>query len=101
MASVGSTEVLRQVDQFWSVLDDLCLNDPVAYRKFIEKQLKEGAEFCTPPEIHSCLRTEIVVSCKKAVAVILNGYYFNLLRWLKPDFLTQVCSTLDALAPLR
>lgn len=74
MASVGSTEVLRQVDHFWSVLDDLCLNDPVAYRKFIEKQLKEGAEFCAPPEIHSCLRTEIVVSFETAVAVILNGY---------------------------
>lgn len=74
MASVSSTDVLRQVDHFWSMLDDLCLNDPVAYRKFIEKQLKEGAEFCAPPEIHCCLRTEIVVSFETAVAIILNGF---------------------------
>lgn len=63
MTSAGSTEdVLRQVNQFWSVLDDLCQNDPAAYRKFIEKQMKEGAEFSAPPQLHSCLRTEIVVS---------------------------------------
>lgn len=63
MTSAGSTEdVLRQVNQFWSVLDDLCQNDPAAYRKFIEKQMKEGAEFSSPPQLHSCLRTEIVVS---------------------------------------
>lgn len=63
MTSAGSTEdVLRQVNQFWSVLDDLCQNDPAAYRKFIETQMKEGAEFSAPPQLHSCLRTEIVVS---------------------------------------
>lgn len=63
MTSAGSTEdVLRQVNQFWSVLDDLCQNDPAAYRKFIEKQMKEGAEFSAPPQLHSCLHTEIVVS---------------------------------------
>lgn len=63
MTSAGSTEdVLRQANQFWSVLDDLCQNDPAAYRKFIEKQMKEGAEFSAPPQLHSCLRTEIVVS---------------------------------------
>lgn len=63
MSSIGSTaDVLQQVNQFWSILDDLSQNDPTAYRKFIEKQMKEGAEFNAPPELDSCLCTEIVVS---------------------------------------
>lgn len=63
MTSAGSTEdVLRQVNQFWSVLDDLCQNDPAAYRKFIVNQMKEGAEFSAPPQLHFSLRTEILVS---------------------------------------
>lgn len=62
MSSASSKEALRQLDQFWSMLDDLCENDPAAYRRFIEKQMKEGAEYSSPPEIHTCLRTEILVS---------------------------------------
>lgn len=63
MSSTGSTEdVLQQVNQFWSMLDDLSQNDPAAYRQFIEKQMKEGAEYSAPPQLHSCLSTDIVVS---------------------------------------
>ncbi len=63
MSATGKAEdVLSQVNQFWSMLDDLCENDPAAYRKLIEKQMKEGAEFTSPPELDSCLRTEILVS---------------------------------------
>lgn len=63
MTSIGSAEdVLRQVDQFWSMLDDLCQNDPAAYRKFMETQMKEGTEYGAPPVLDSCLCTEILVS---------------------------------------
>lgn len=69
MNSASSKEALRQLDQFWSMLDDLCESDPAAYRRFIEKQMKEGAEYSSPPEIHTCLRTEILVSlCATAAA---------------------------------
>ncbi|XP_013867918.1 PIH1 domain-containing protein 2 [Austrofundulus limnaeus] len=59
---MSSTEVdvLRQVNQFWSMLDELSLNDPTGYRKFIEIQMKKGAEFNAPPELHSCVRTEML-----------------------------------------
>ncbi|MEQ2218615.1 hypothetical protein XENOCAPTIV_005712 [Xenoophorus captivus] len=57
----GREDVLRQVSQFWSMLDDLSENDPATYRKFIEEQMKRGAEFNAPPELHSCLRTQILV----------------------------------------
>lgn len=63
MPATGRTEdVLRQVNQFWSMLDDLSQSDPAAYRSLIEKQLKEGPELTAPPELHSCLCTEILVS---------------------------------------
>lgn len=60
--SGGAAGVLQQVSQFWSMLDDMSLNDPGAYRSFIQKQMEEGAEVMAPPELHSCLCTEILVS---------------------------------------
>ncbi|KAF1394204.1 hypothetical protein PFLUV_G00024110 [Perca fluviatilis] len=75
MASIGSTaDVLHQVNQFWSILDDLSQNDPTAYRKFIGKQMKEGAEFTAPPELDSCLCTEIVEPKK-------GSLYINICSW--------------------
>ncbi|XP_026196257.1 PIH1 domain-containing protein 2 isoform X2 [Anabas testudineus] len=60
MSFAGSTEdVLQQVSQFWSMLDDLCETDPEAYSTFIQRQMKEGAELTSPPQLDSCLRTEI------------------------------------------
>ncbi|KAI1893492.1 hypothetical protein AGOR_G00124280 [Albula goreensis] len=50
---------LQQVNQFWSMLDDMSDNDPESYRTFIQRQLKEGAEFCSPPQAHYCIRTVI------------------------------------------
>ncbi|XP_031729405.1 PIH1 domain-containing protein 2 isoform X1 [Anarrhichthys ocellatus] len=76
MFSTGSTgDVFQQVDQFWSILDDLSQDDPAAYRKFMEKQLKEGAEFCAPPELDSCLCTEILQEPKK------GSLYINICSW--------------------
>lgn len=59
--SGGTEGVLQRVNQFWSMLDDLSQNDPAAYRRFIQKQMEEGAEFSAPPELHSCLCTELLV----------------------------------------
>ncbi|XP_070826467.1 PIH1 domain-containing protein 2 isoform X1 [Chaetodon trifascialis] len=75
MFSTGRTEdVFRQVNQVWSMLDDLSQHDPAAYRSFIEKQMKEGAEFSAPPELHSCLCTGIV-ELKK------GSLYINICSW--------------------
>uniref|UniRef100_A0A096M1V5 PIH1 domain containing 2 n=1 Tax=Poecilia formosa TaxID=48698 RepID=A0A096M1V5_POEFO len=61
MSSTGGREdVLQQVSHFWVMLDDLSQSDPAAYRKFIEEQMKRGAEFNAPPELHSCVRTQIL-----------------------------------------
>lgn len=63
MFSSGDAEgVLQQVSQFWSLLDDLADSDPDAYRSLIHKQIEEGSEFASPPELDSCVCTEMLVS---------------------------------------
>ncbi|KAM9318903.1 PIH1 domain-containing protein 2 [Pholidichthys leucotaenia] len=60
MSSRDTKDVLQHVDQFFSMLDDLFESDPEAYRRFIEKTMKEGAESGSPPELHSCIRTDML-----------------------------------------
>ncbi|XP_068440718.1 PIH1 domain-containing protein 2 isoform X2 [Clinocottus analis] len=74
MSSAGSAEAFQKVSQLWSILDDLSQDDPAAYRQFIEKQMKEGAEFNAPPELDSCLCTEILEPKKRSL-------YVNICSW--------------------
>ncbi|XP_061537403.1 PIH1 domain-containing protein 2 [Phycodurus eques] len=61
MSSTGGPgDVLQQVNQLWSMLDDLCQSDPEAYRSFLEKQVKSGMEYNAPPQIDSCIRIDIL-----------------------------------------
>ncbi len=53
---------LQQVNQFWSMLDDMSQNNPEEYRTFIERQLREGEEFHSPPQPHACIRTALLVN---------------------------------------
>lgn len=90
--SASSRDALRQLDQFWSMLDDLSDNDPAAYRSFIDKQMKEGAEYNSPPEIHTSLRTDILVGflshVAKAAAGVSRPFNCALSFSFQP---TQVC----------
>lgn len=88
MSSTTGPDVLQQVDRFWSMLDDLCQHDPEAYRTLIEKQMKDGAELRSAPELHFCLRTQILVSLfvihddKETFAncLVLAGFMHQLLN---------------------
>lgn len=51
---------MQQVNQFWSMLDDMSQNNPEAYRTFIERQLREGAEFHAAPQPHACIRISVL-----------------------------------------
>lgn len=53
---------LSQVNQLWSLLDDMAENNPDDYKVFIERQMRDRAEYLSPPEPHSCLRTSVKVS---------------------------------------
>lgn len=61
MTSGCNTEVLGQIKQFWSMLDDLSENDPAAYRKLTE-DLKTGGKQRLQPVLHSTVCTQILVS---------------------------------------
>ncbi|XP_043115212.1 PIH1 domain-containing protein 2 [Puntigrus tetrazona] len=60
IAGYDNKAALQQVNQFWSMLDDMSQNNPEEYRTFIERQLREGAEFHSPPQPHACLRTALL-----------------------------------------
>ncbi|XP_072548249.1 PIH1 domain-containing protein 2 [Salminus brasiliensis] len=66
--------VLQQVNQFWSILDEMSQNNPGAYRTFIERQLREGAEGLTPPRPHCCLRSSVQRPEDKILYVNLCGW---------------------------
>ena len=51
-----------QAQHIWSMLDDMANKDPSAYRKFIDKQIKEGKEHMKPPEPHMVVQTRIMVN---------------------------------------
>ena len=51
-----------QAQQIWSMLDDMAENDPAAYRKFIDRQVKEGKEYMAPPDPHMCVQVKLLTS---------------------------------------
>ncbi|XP_059371130.1 PIH1 domain-containing protein 2 [Carassius carassius] len=59
-ARYDNKAALQQMNQFWSMLDDMSQNNPEEYRSFIERQLREGAEFHSPPEPHACIRAPLL-----------------------------------------
>lgn len=60
MAEQGGSDVLNQADSMWKMLDDLADSDPEAYKRFIDKTLKEGSIYFKPPEPCFCIRTDLV-----------------------------------------
>lgn len=52
-------DMMRQAQKIWTMLDDMAESDPQSYRKFIDKQIKEGKEMMKPPEPHMCVQTRL------------------------------------------
>lgn len=61
-AGAGSESLLNQADSMWKILDDLADSDPEAYKRFIDKTLKEGSTFFKSPEPCFCISTILVSS---------------------------------------
>ena len=60
-AQTGDSEsLLNQADSMWKMLDDLVESDPEAYKRFMEKTLKEGSTMFKPPEPCFCVITVLV-----------------------------------------
>ena len=57
---MGSESLLNQADSMWKMLDDLAESDPEAYKRFMDKTLKEGSTLFKPPEPCFCVSTVLV-----------------------------------------
>lgn len=63
----GKNGLLGQINQLWSMLDELSENDPAGYRKLLETQMKESADLRSPPELHCSIRAETLVRPRNPV----------------------------------
>lgn len=59
---MDKSKLLNKADQIWKMLDDMAMEDPAAYKKFIDQQMKAGKEAMKPPETHMCVQTMMLVS---------------------------------------
>ena len=57
-----SENFMKQAHHLWSMLDEMAANNPEGYRKFIDKNLKEGKEAMQPPKPNMCIQTTVTVS---------------------------------------
>ncbi|CAH3103848.1 unnamed protein product [Pocillopora meandrina] len=75
MAEQKGTDILNQADSMWKMLDDLADSDPEAYKKFIDKTLKEGSTYFKPPEPCFCISTTLLPT------VITHELFVNICGW--------------------
>ncbi|XP_069803247.1 PIH1 domain-containing protein 2 [Dendropsophus ebraccatus] len=71
---IGPDQLLSQVNQFWSMLDDMAENSPQSYQKFIQRHLEEGKEFMAPAEPHLCLQTKILDPDERLLFINVCGW---------------------------
>ncbi|KAI8779613.1 PIH1 domain-containing protein 2 [Biomphalaria glabrata] len=72
--SLNSDQMASKAQQIWAMLDDMAENDPAAYQKFIDQQMKEGRDNMTLPEPHMCV---LVTMCTKPPKKL----YINFCSW--------------------
>ncbi len=47
-------------EMVWNALDKLSEGNPEEYKKFVDQQLKEGAEMMSPPQPAYCLGCSVI-----------------------------------------
>ena len=62
----SDNEILHAAEKVWGVLDKLAESNPEEYKKFIDQQMKEGAQSVSQPEPAFCL------SCIATLRVSIN-----------------------------
>lgn len=69
----NSDSMMHQAQHIWSMLDDMANSDPKAYKNFIDKHIKEGQEFMSPPSPHMCVQTMLLPDRK--------SFFINFCSW--------------------
>ncbi|XP_059174589.1 PIH1 domain-containing protein 2-like [Physella acuta] len=75
MANNNSDSMSKQAQHIWAMLDDMADNDPSAYKKFIERQLKGGKEYMAPPDPHMCV--QVMILTKPSQPLFINFCAWN------------------------
>lgn len=57
---MDSASLINQANSVWQMLNDLADSDPEAYKKLMDKTLKEGSEDFKPPQPSFCISTVMV-----------------------------------------
>ncbi|XP_072283362.1 PIH1 domain-containing protein 2 [Pyxicephalus adspersus] len=73
-SKITPNELLAQVNQFWSMLDDMAESSPESYQKFIQRHMKDGKDFMKPPEPFLCVQTKILYPEEKML-------FINICEW--------------------
>ena len=71
---MDKTKLLKKADQIWKMLDDMAVEDPEAYKKFIDQQMKAGKEAMKPPESHMCVQTLVLVSAQCRPVIVRDRH---------------------------
>ncbi|CAF1191607.1 unnamed protein product [Rotaria sordida] len=88
----SSNNMMDKAKRVWNMLDELASSDPTAYKKFIEKTLKDGNEWMSPPTPYLAIRSVLHNNPNSKV------FYLNIFTWLrlptpmKADELTKMYS---------
>ncbi|THD27346.1 PIH1 domain-containing protein 2 [Fasciola hepatica] len=62
---MSKSDLFEDATRVWKMLDEMVLNDPVGYRKFIDRQLKEGRKCVSPPEVRFVIKATLKQSKRK------------------------------------
>lgn len=57
---MDSDSLMKQANSVWEMLNDLADSDPEAYKKLLDKTMKEGSEEFKPPQPSFCISTVMV-----------------------------------------
>ncbi|XP_010890508.2 PIH1 domain-containing protein 2 [Esox lucius] len=72
--NIAAKDILQPVNQFWSMLDDLSQNDPQSYQMFMKKQMKQGADYFSPPQPDCCICTDLLEPKKGLLYINVCGW---------------------------
>lgn len=59
MIMATANDFQKTAESVWNALDKLSEKNPEEYKRFIDKQLKEGAESLSPPQPAYCLTCSV------------------------------------------
>ncbi|KAF8565124.1 hypothetical protein P879_07691 [Paragonimus westermani] len=62
MQTTAKSELLAEASTVWKMLDEMAQNDPIGYKNFIERQLREGKKSLSPPSVMFVIRATLKAS---------------------------------------